>query len=107
MNLNEKTAANHSDGLHNFNERLNSTPRGAEMQQVLNFGTPPKVTTTYGRKWTRKSFNLRQIVCEVCCAPLYLYSETFVAAFLDDRAELPPLLCDNHLSEMEQEVATS
>ncbi len=105
MQKKETVAAN--DGIHNFNEQYDFIPRSEKIQLVFNFGTQPKITTTSGRKWTRKSFNLRQIVCEVCCAPLYLYSETFVAAFLDDRAELPPLLCDNHLSELEQEVASS
>jgi hypothetical protein len=105
MQKKETVAAN--DGIQNINEHYDFIPRSEKTQLVFNFGTPPKVTTTYGRKWSRKSFNLRQILCDVCCLPLYIYSETFIEAFLDDRAELPPLLCDNHLSEMEQEVASS
>jgi hypothetical protein len=90
--------------INKINEQYDFIPRSEKTQIVFNFGKPPKITTTPGRKSTRKAFNLRQIVCDQCCAPLYLYSETFIAAFLDDRAELPPLLCDNHLSELEAEV---
>jgi hypothetical protein len=91
--------------INKINEHLDFIPRSIELQQVFNFGTPPKITTTSGRKWQRKSFNLRQIVCDVCCAPLYLYSETFISAYLDPRAELPPSLCDNHLAELEAELS--
>jgi len=100
----KETAATNS-GHVNFNEHLDSTPRCEKKQQVFNFGSPPKLTITYGRKSTRYAFPLRQIVCDLCCAPLYLYSETFVSAFLDERAELPPCLCDLHLSEMEAELS--
>jgi hypothetical protein len=103
---NEKTVAA-NDGIKNLNEHYDFIPRSEKTQLVFNFGTPPKITTTYGRKSPRHPFPLRQIVCDVCCAPLYLYSATFISAYLDPRAELPPTLCDNHLSEMEQEVAST
>jgi hypothetical protein len=99
-------AAGVKSGSTNINEHIDSTPRGVELQQVFNFGRPPKITTTVAnsRKSTRYAFPLRQIVCDICCAPLYIYSENFIAAYLDERAELPPSLCDNHLSEMEAEL---
>ncbi len=100
---NEKTVAA-NDGIKNFNEQYDFIPRSEKIQLVFNFGTPPKITHTYGRKSTRHAFNLRQVVCDQCCAPLYIYSETFVAAYLDPRAELPPSLCDLHLSELEAEL---
>jgi hypothetical protein len=77
-----------------------------EINQLnLPFGKPPKITIAFGRKLTRLAIPLRQIVGDVCCAPLYLYSETFISAYLDPRAELPPTLCDNHLSELEAELS--
>ncbi len=107
MNQNKKTAVFHNDGLsNNFNEHSKYNKSDEKKQIVFNFGTPPKMTVTYGRKATRYAFPLRQIVCDVCCAPLYIYSENFIAAYLDERAELPPSLCDTHLSEIESEVNT-
>ncbi len=105
MNRNEKTVAYHNDGSTiDFNDQKNYNQSQKKTQLVFNFGTPPKITITCARKSTRHSLPLRQIVCDVCCVPLYLYSETFIAAYLDVRAELPPLLCDIHLAEIEEEV---
>ncbi len=126
MNLNKKTDVNHNIGFYTelkekTNEkRTNNLNTGAfklyknhstkieTNQPNLHFGKPPKIKTiiTTSLKLKRLAFPLRQIVCDVCCAPLYIYSENFIAAYLDPRAELPPSLCDIHISELEAEVTT-
>ncbi len=111
MNLNEKTDVNHNIGFYTeLKEKTKKTTMKNNTRNQIEFQfksvIPPKIKTiiTNSLKSTRYAFPLRQIVCDVCCAPLYLYSETFISAYLDPRAELPPSLCDNHLFELEQEV---
>jgi hypothetical protein len=90
----------------------NITQKPEKNQLKLSFGNPPKLVfqiilkpeVRISRNLSRLPFPLRRIVCDECCAPLYIYSENFIAAYLDPRAELPPSLCDLHLAEMESEV---
>ncbi len=90
----------------------NYSTQNEKNQLKLSFGSPPKLVfqiilkpeERFSRNLSRLPFDLRRIVCDECCAPLYIYSENFIAAYLDERAELPPSLCDAHLSELEHEV---
>lgn len=101
----EKTVAT-NDGLSNFNERSNYKQSDEKTQFVFNFGKPPKITVSSGRKLTHKPLGLRDIVCRECCLPLHIYGKMFIESYLDERAELLPSLCDLHLAEMEAEVTS-
>jgi hypothetical protein len=108
MNRNEKTVAG-NDGLVNFNERFDSTPRSVEMQQVFNFGGLPKLTTTTATGQNADELPFRftglRLVCDECAAPLWLYGENFIDSYTDGRANILRCLCDLCADALDLEVA--